>query len=85
MNKVTLDDTEIEVFTILDAKDHFCPIPLLKTKKEMANIRSGNVLQIDVTDQNSQKDIFGWCERSKNAYLGDRVINGITSIFIRKS
>ncbi len=76
---------EIDVFSILDAKDYFCPIPLLNTKKELAKIRSGSVLQIDITDQNSLKDIFGWCERSKNAYLGEKTANGIISIFIRKS
>ncbi len=75
----------MEITGIIDAKDLFCPIHLLKTKKELAKMKSGQVLQIDVTDLNSRDTFIDWCERSKNEYLGEKESNGFVSFFIRKS
>jgi tRNA 2-thiouridine synthesizing protein A len=85
MNKVTLGEKEIDVFEVIDAKNLSCPMPLLKTKKEITKLVGGQVLQIDVTDPNSQKDILGWCQRSENIYLGEKTMNNFISVFIRKS
>jgi len=70
--------------TILDAKGLSCPMPLLRTKKEIGKLASGEILQVDGTDPGSRNDIPGWCERSGHEYLGEREGSGFISFFIKK-
>ena len=70
--------------TTLDAKGLSCPMPLLRTKKEMGKINSGEILQVDGTDPGSRNDIPGWCERSGHEYLGEKEESGYFSFFIKK-
>ena len=84
MHTVTVGEKQIEVLKVIDARNIFCPMPLLKTKKEMVKLLEGQILQVDVTDPNSQKDILSWCKRSENEYLGEKVSSGFVSVFIRK-
>lgn len=69
---------------VLDAKGLSCPMPLLRTKKEIGKLASGEVLQIDGTDPGSRNDIPGWCERAGHEYLGEKEESGYISFFIKK-
>lgn len=84
MHTVTVGEKEIEVLEVIDARNIFCPMPLLKTKKEMVKLQGGQIIQVDVTDPNSKKDILSWCKRSENEYLGEKISSNFVSIFIRK-
>jgi tRNA 2-thiouridine synthesizing protein A len=84
MKTVTVGEKEIEVTEVINAKNLFCPMPLLKTKKELVKLVEGQIIQVDVTDPNSQKDIVGWCKRSENDYLGEKIMTDFISVFIRK-
>ncbi len=75
---------DLEVAATLDAKGLSCPMPLLRTKKEMGKINSGDILQVDGTDPGSRNDIPGWCERSGHEYLGEKEESGYISFFIKK-
>jgi tRNA 2-thiouridine synthesizing protein A len=70
--------------SVLDAKGLSCPMPLLRTKKEIGKLASGQVLQVDGTDPGSRNDIPGWCERSGHEYLGEKEETGFISFFIKK-
>lgn len=54
----------------LDAKGLECPMPLLKAKKAMTALETGQVLEIIGTDEGSKIDLPGWCERVGHSYLG---------------
>lgn len=69
---------------VLDAKGLSCPMPLLRTKKEIGKLTAGEVLQIDGTDPGSRNDIPGWCERAGHEYLGEKEETGYISFFIKK-
>lgn len=69
---------------VLDAKGLSCPMPLLRTKKEIGKIKSGEILQIDGTDPGSRNDIPGWCARSGHEYLGEKEQTGYMSFFVQK-
>ncbi len=81
-NKVAID--ELVVAAVLDAKGLSCPMPLLRTKKEIGKLNSGEILQVDGTDPGSRNDIPGWCERSGHEYLGEKEQSGYISFFIKK-
>lgn len=70
--------------TILDAKYLSCPIPLLRTKKEITKLSTDEILQIDATDPRFRNDLPGWCQRSKHDYLGENQHSNHISFFIKK-
>jgi tRNA 2-thiouridine synthesizing protein A len=69
---------------VLDAKGLSCPMPLLKTKKEINKINTGEILRVDGTDPGSRNDIPGWCARSGHEYLGEKEETGYMSFFVQK-
>ena len=75
----------LEVTSVLDAKGLSCPMPLLRTKKEIGKLKSGEILQVDGTDPGSRNDIPGWCERAGHEYLGEKEESGYISFFISHS
>ncbi|MBT8360883.1 MAG: sulfurtransferase TusA family protein [Desulfobacterales bacterium] len=70
--------------SVLDAKGLSCPMPLLRTKKEIGKLAGGEILQVDGTDPGSRNDIPGWCERAGHEYLGEKEESGYFSFFIKK-
>ena len=75
---------DVSADNVLDAKGLSCPMPLLRTKKEMGKMGAGEVLQVDGTDPGSRNDIPGWCERAGHEYLGEKEESGYISFFIKK-
>ena len=85
MSDVKTAPEGLDVAAVLDAKGLSCPMPLLRTKKEIGKINSGDILQIDGTDPGSRNDIPGWCERAGHEYLGKKEESGYMSFFIKKA
>jgi tRNA 2-thiouridine synthesizing protein A len=54
----------------LDARGDVCPMPLLKTKKAMAEMSSGEILEVLGTDPGSKNDLPSWASRTGNLFLG---------------
>jgi tRNA 2-thiouridine synthesizing protein A len=84
MSDVKTAPEGIEVASVLDAKGLSCPMPLLRTKKEMGKLNGGDVLQVMGTDPGSRNDIPGWCDRAGHEYLGEKEESGYISFFIKK-
>lgn len=53
----------------LDAKGLKCPMPIVKTKKELDTLQPGEVLKVVATDKGSVLDIQGWAKTNKAAKL----------------
>jgi tRNA 2-thiouridine synthesizing protein A len=77
LNSIKADKT-------LDCKGMSCPMPLLKTKKAMDAINSGEILEIMGTDPGSKNDLPGWCERAGHEFLGAVEDTGFTRFYIKK-
>ena len=70
---------------ILDAKGLSCPMPLLKTKKALKGMKSGQILEVLGTDPGSKNDIPDFCKKGGNELLGmEDHPEGFTRYFIRK-
>ncbi|MCU5406284.1 sulfurtransferase TusA family protein [Bacillus cereus] len=48
---------------VLDAKGLACPMPIVRTKKAMDTLQTGEVLEVHVTDKGSVKDIPAWANK----------------------
>src|SRR5699024_971221 len=76
---------EIKADYFLDAKGLSCPMPIVKTKKEMENVEVGKVLEVQATDPGSQADIAAWAESTGEQYLGTVEEGGVLKHYLRKS
>ena len=68
----------------VDAKGLECPMPLLKAKKEIDAMESGQVLEIIGTDEGSKIDLPGWCDRVGHSYLGVKEEANFFKFYIKK-
>ena len=84
MNGEMLDLDNIKPDRTLDAKGLKCPMPLLKTKKEIAAMESGQVLEIIGTEEGSKVDLPGWCDRVGHSFLGAKKEGSFFKFYIKK-
>ena len=84
MSEGTRDLDSIEADRTLDAKGLECPLPLLKAKKAMEALESGQVLEILGTDEGSKVDLPGWCQHTGHVYLGAKEAAGYFRFYIKK-
>ena len=55
-----------EVAREFDASGLRCPMPILKTKKEIGQIEVGQILKVTATDVGTKKDFPAWSNRTGN-------------------
>jgi tRNA 2-thiouridine synthesizing protein A len=53
----------------LDVKGLNCPLPILRAKKALTDMSSGQVLRVVATDPGSVKDFAAFCKQTGNALL----------------
>ena len=53
----------------LDARGLNCPLPILRTKKALADLQSGQVLKVLATDPGSVKDFQAFSKQTGNELL----------------
>ncbi|KKO52338.1 sulfurtransferase TusA family protein [Paenibacillus sp. DMB20] len=69
---------------ILDAKGLACPMPIMKTKKAMNELETGQVLEIHTTDQGAKNDLSAWAKSSGHELLGHQEEEDILKLWIKK-
>jgi TusA-related sulfurtransferase/rhodanese-related sulfurtransferase len=74
----------IQTENVLDAKGLACPMPIVKTKKVMKNLGSGEVLEIQATDKGSTADFQAWAKSSGHEYIGTETEGDVLRHFLRK-
>ncbi len=53
----------------LDVSGAKCPMPLVKSRKEIGTIEVGQVLRVIATDRGSVADFQGWAKTARNVEL----------------
>ncbi|MHA2039418.1 MAG: sulfurtransferase TusA family protein [Promethearchaeota archaeon] len=61
-----------------------CPMPVLKTKKELKNFSSGQVIEVVVDDIGAKKDIPAMLNKTGNELVELREDNGNLIFVIKK-
>ncbi|MBU0729304.1 MAG: sulfurtransferase TusA family protein [Proteobacteria bacterium] len=69
---------------VLDTQGLSCPMPMLKTKKTMKNVASGQILEVIGTDPGSKNDIPDWIKKSGHELVGSTDEGGVFRFFIKK-
>ena len=68
----------------LDARGLNCPLPILRTKKALTDMKQGEVLRILATDPGSVKDFQAFSRQTGNALLGSETLNDEFVFFLKK-
>jgi TusA-related sulfurtransferase len=68
----------------LDAKGLKCPMPVVKTSKEIKGISVGGILEVLATDPGSMADITAWTKSTGNELLKTERDDGILKFYIRR-
>lgn len=68
----------------LDARKLACPLPILRTKKSLAQMSSGQVLKVVATDPGSSKDFEVFCRQTGNELLSASQHDDEYSFLIRR-
>ncbi|MFB4212703.1 sulfurtransferase TusA family protein [Shouchella sp. JSM 1781072] len=61
---------EMKYDLLVDAKGLACPMPIVRTKKAMKDIKPGSVVQIQATDKGSTADLKAWAQKAGHSYIG---------------
>ena len=77
-----LSDTQFD--SELDCQGLNCPLPILKTKKAMDGLTSGQILKMMATDPGSVNDVQSWTKRTGNPLMNHSEDNGVHSFMIQK-
>jgi len=68
----------------VDARGLNCPLPILRAKKGINTLNTGQVLQIIATDPGSVKDLEAFCKQTGNQMLESSQQNGEYHFKLRK-
>lgn len=68
----------------LDARGLNCPLPILKAKKALADMRSGDVLKVLATDAGSQRDFQAFARQTGNELVEQVEVNGEFIHYLRR-
>lgn len=69
----------------LDARGLNCPLPILRAKKSIKELASGQVLRIVATDTGAVKDFQAFCKQTGNELLSSEETGNEFTFMIRKS
>ena len=70
---------------VLDTKGMNCPLPILRAKKALKTLESGQVLEVISTDPGSVADFGAFCRVTGNELMEQNETDGIFTYLIRKA
>ena len=68
----------------LDARGLACPLPILRTKKALSGMSSGQVLKMVATDRGSMRDVEAFSRQTGNTLLSATEKNKEFTFYIER-
>lgn len=68
----------------LDARGLNCPLPILKAKKALAEMASGEILRVIATDPGSVRDFQAFAKQTGNDLVGQSENNKEFTFFMKR-
>ncbi|MFZ1679748.1 MAG: sulfurtransferase TusA family protein [Rhizobiaceae bacterium] len=69
----------------VDAKGLNCPLPILRAKKALKDLKSGGTLEVLATDPGSAADFEAFCRTTGNQLMEHSVDGGVYRFLIKHS
>ena len=67
----------------LDVKGLNCPLPILRTKKALAEMETGQVLRVRATDPGSVKEFAAFAKQTGNELLEQNEENRVYEFYLK--
>jgi tRNA 2-thiouridine synthesizing protein A len=68
--RTPLPDCKMDIHKEIDTRGLTCPLPILKAKKALAEMHSGEVLKVLATDPSSVRDFQAFARQTGNELVG---------------
>jgi tRNA 2-thiouridine synthesizing protein A len=68
----------------IDARGLNCPLPILRTKKALGDMESGQILKITATDPHAMKDFEAFCRQTGHQLVEKSEANQEFSFLLRR-
>ena len=68
----------------LDVRGLNCPLPILRAKKALSELASGQVLRVLATDPGSVKDFQAFARQTGNQLVSHAETDSIFTFFVKK-
>lgn len=68
----------------VDARGLNCPLPILRAKKALTDLKSGEVLKVIATDPGSQRDFTAFARQTGNELLGIEAAEREWTFFLKR-
>jgi tRNA 2-thiouridine synthesizing protein A len=75
---------DVKADVVLDTKGMNCPMPVLKTKKAIDGLQSGQILEVIATDPGSKSDIPALLRRLGHELVQTKEEAGVIEFYIKK-
>lgn len=69
---------------VLDAKGATCPMPIVKAKKAMNELETGQVLEIHATGQGTKNDFPAWAKSGGHELSKQEEAEDVLKFWIKK-
>ncbi|BAK16194.1 predicted redox protein, regulator of disulfide bond formation [Solibacillus silvestris StLB046] len=80
-----IEEFQMNITQTLDAKGLACPMPIVKTKKAIDKINSGEVLEVLVTDKGALNDFKAWAGAGGHTIVEQKEEAGVLYFYIQKA
>ena len=67
--------TEYNIAKEVDSRGLNCPLPILKAKRALADMQSGDVLKVIATDPGSVRDFQAFAKQTGNTLLDQQTVD----------
>jgi tRNA 2-thiouridine synthesizing protein A len=68
----------------VDARGLNCPLPILKAKKALADLGSGQVLKVVSTDPGALRDFQAFARQTGNQMIGQSEADKVWTFFLQR-
>ena len=69
---------------VVDAKGLACPMPIVKAKKGIDSLQTGQTMELQTTDRSSMKDFTAWVNQTKHELIETKEENGVFTFIVKK-
>ena len=75
----------MNVTQTLDVKGLACPMPIVRTKKAIDKLNSGEVLEVLATDKGALQDFTAWAKAGGHTIINQKEEGGVIYFYIQKA
>lgn len=73
-----------QIYKEVDARGLNCPLPILRTKKALNDMASGELLRVTSTDPASQRDFQAFSKQTGNALIDSSFTDGVYTYLLKR-